>query len=66
MCDKIVERVVEAPKVYEVDRKVEKLVEKPRIVEIEKIVPHIINVNSYIETIAEKLIEIPVLLERVQ
>jgi hypothetical protein len=42
--------------VYEVDRRVEKLVERPKIVEVEKIVPHIINVNSYIETIAEKLI----------
>ena len=62
MCDRIVDRIVEMPKVYEVEKKVDKIVEIPKVIEVEKIVPHIINVNSYIETIAEKIVEIPILL----
>ena len=64
--DRVIDRVVTDPKVYEVEKKVEKVVEKPKIVEIDKIVPHIVNVNSYIETIAEKIIDIPILYEKLK
>lgn len=66
MCDRVIDRVIEKPKVYEIEKNVERIIEKPKIIEVEKIVPHIINVNSYIETIAEKIIDIPVLLERLK
>lgn len=49
--EKVVDRCVIMPKIYEVERIEEKIVEVPKIVEIEKIIPQLINVNRYIQTI---------------
>lgn len=64
--EKIVDRSVIVPKIYEVERIEEKIVEVPRIVEVEKIVPQLINVNKYIQNIVEKIVEVPVIMERVK
>jgi hypothetical protein len=42
------------------------MVEVPRIVEIEKIVPQLINVNRYIQNIVEKIVEVPVIMEKIK
>ena len=38
----------------------------PKIVEIERIVPQLINVNRYIQNIVEKIVEVPVIMERIK
>jgi hypothetical protein len=52
--------------VYEVERIEEKIVEVPKIVEVERIVPQLINVNKYIQNIVEKIVEVPVIMERIK
>lgn len=51
LCDRIVDRVVEIPKVYAVEQRIEKPIEKPVVIEVEKIVPHIVNVKGHVEKI---------------
>ena len=50
----------------EVNTVTEKVVEVPKLVEVEKIVPHIVNVNRLIETVVERIVEIPILVERLK
>jgi hypothetical protein len=38
----------------------------PRIIEVEKIIPQLINVNRYIQNIVEKIVEVPVIMERIK
>lgn len=33
---------------------------------MEKIIPQLINVNKYIQTIVEKIVEVPVIMERIK
>ena len=40
--------------------------EVPKLIEIEKVVPQIIKVNQYIHKIAEKLVEVPTLIETIK
>ncbi len=54
--EKVVEKTITIPKVYEVERIHEKVIEIPKIVEVEKIIPQIVNVNRYIQNIVEKIV----------
>ena len=64
MCDRLIDRVIRQPEIYEVQRVNDRIIKIPEIVEVEKIVPHIVNVNSYIESIVEKIVDIPILIEK--
>jgi len=61
--EKIVERVIELPRVIEVEKVLEKIVEKQQIVELETIVPQLVKVHEVIKEYIDKIISTPVIQE---
>lgn len=58
--EKIVETVIEVPKVIEVEKIIEKMVEKQQVVELETIVPQLVKVNEVIREVVDKIVTVPV------
>lgn len=57
--EKVVDRLVEVPKVIPVEKYVEKIVEVPKYVEVEKIVHKPVEVIKVVDSIVEKFVEVP-------
>lgn len=54
--DKIVEKVISIPKIYEIEKRNDVAVKDPIIIPIEKIVPQLITLNQSIETIVDRIV----------
>ena len=65
MVDKIVDRIIKVPKVYEVERRVDVPIDRPYVYHVDRLVPQIITLNKSLENIVDRFVEIPTLLEKI-
>ena len=65
MVEKIIDRLVPIPRVYEVEKRMDVPVDRPYIYQVDRIIPQIVTLNQSIEKIVDRIVEVPTLLEKI-